>query len=166
MAVEFQITSNDYTSAGMLNGQVPPMFKKIHYVVDALLIILSVAALYFEYYSKFVGLIGAVFLGHLFPLIYRQVFAKRQIMNHYKKYKLIQQMTSVSIVEKGILIKAEFGQFLIEWKYIHSWKENDALLLVYIAPNLYYILPKRISEIGFPMEKLKERLIECVGNAT
>ena len=65
MEAEFQITRDDYVAAGLLNGEMTRKAKYIHYSIDAVLIVLGIAALYVDRYILAGGLIGAA-IGVIF----------------------------------------------------------------------------------------------------
>ena len=166
MTEEFQITSDDYVSAGLLNGEMTSRAKYIHYAIDASLVALGIAALYFEKYIWACGLIGAAIGGNLLPFVLRNLYSPWYLRHHYDKYKAVKKPISISILDEGVKFTSESGEGLLNWQEIHHWREGSSMILIYLAPRIYHMVPKRIAEVGFPLRELKEKLIEHVGNAT
>jgi hypothetical protein len=166
MPVQFTITAEDYIAAGLLNGEMTRTAKRIHYAIDAVLVISGVVALYYGKGIWAGGLIGAAIGGNLLPFILRKYVAPWRLRAHYAKYRQMRKPLTIAVANDGIKFESEDGVGVLKWPDIHHWRENDLLILIYLAPKIYHLVPKRIVEDGFPLEELKAGLIRNVGNAT
>ncbi|CAB5081493.1 hypothetical protein D3OALGB2SA_643 [Olavius algarvensis associated proteobacterium Delta 3] len=107
----------------------------------------------------FGGLVCGI-LGYFITLyVYTPWQAKRQ----YKNYKLIQAPLKIELVDDGFKISAEHGQTHVKWESLVKWRENDNYILIYFAPKLYYLIPKRIDKSGFNVNRLRQSLKEKIG---
>ena len=166
MEAEFQITKEDYVSAGLLNGEMNRKAKYIHYAIDAVFVILGFAMLYLGKMIWAGGFIGAAIGGNLLPYALRSLYVPWYLKRHYDKYKVVKKPVSISINDEGIKFSTSDGEGLLKWDEVHHWRENDSLILIYLAPKIYHMVPKRIEDMAFPVWQLKEKLLEHVGTAT
>jgi len=166
MESEFQITQDDYVAAGLLNGEMTRKSKIIHYTIDAVLVLLGIAAFYADKIIWASGLVGAAIGGNLFPYALRGLYAPWYLKRHYQKYKVVKKPISILLLDMGVKFTTSNGEGLLKWEEMHHWRENSSLILIYLAPKIYHMIPKRIEKSGFSIAKLKEGLIENVGIAT
>ena len=166
MEAEFQITRDDYVAAGLLNGEMTRKAKYIHYSIDAVLIVLGIAALYVDRYILAGGLIGAAIGGNLLPYALRGLYVPWYLKKHYEKYKVVKKPVSISLHDDGLKFATSSGEGSLKWSEIHHWRENDLLILIYLAPKIYHMIPKRVESSDFPVDRLRDRLFEHVGVAT
>jgi len=165
MEAEFQISREDYVSAGLLNGEMSRKAKYIHYAIDTLLIFLGVVALYVDKVIWAGGLIGAAIGGNLLPYALRGLYVPWYLKRHYEKYTVVKKPILIFLLDDGVKFTSSSGAGFLKWSEIHHWRENDSLILIYLAPGMYHIIPKRIEELHFPINGLKESLVEHVGVA-
>lgn len=166
MEAEFQITEKDYVAAGLLNGEMTRKSKYIHYAIDAVLVLLGIVAFYADKIIWAGGLIGAAIGGNLFPYALRGLYAPWYLKRHYRKYKVVKKPISILLLDEGVKFTTSNGEGLLKWEDMHHWRENSSLILIYLAPRIYHMIPKRIEELGFSITKLRNELIENVGIAT
>lgn len=162
MNIEFQITRDEYVSAGLLNGEVRGRVRILHRLIDAVLIVAALVLLHFGAYVISAGLIGAAIGANLIPYLFRFLFVPWYLKRHYRKYPLIHKPLSISVVDEGIKFKSSGGEGLVLWHEIHKWREGKDMVLVYPAPRIYYLIPKRAAELT----PLLEALSTNVGKAT
>lgn len=167
MSTEFQITVDDYIAAGLLNGEMTPKSKIIHLVIDIVLVVSGIAAFYIDQPIWASGFIGAAIGANLLPFILRRIVIPWRLKKHYGKYNKMRKPMTVSMNgDEGIKFESEDGTGLLNWKDIHHWRENNEYLLIYLAPKIYHLLPKRIAENGFLLQDLKGNLIKNIGEST
>ena len=82
------------------------------------------------------------------------------------RYKVVKKPLAILMLDEGIKFSSENGEGLLRWEEMHHWRENSSLILIYLAPRIYHMIPKRIEGSGFSITKLKAGLIENVGIAT
>lgn len=166
MPIKFHITPEDYVSAGLLNVEMTKRSKIIHYIIDSIFIILGLIAWYFERHIIVGWLIGAVIVGNLLPFLLRKFFVPWQLKRHYKKYSKIKKPFAIILNNDSIKFESEDELGILEWNDIYKWRENSKYILIYLAPQIYHLVPKRIIEDGFPLNELEEALTKNVGIST
>lgn len=165
METEFQITQDDYVAAGILNGEMTHKSKYIHYAIDVVLLVLGVIAIYTDNILWAGGLIGAAIGGNLLPYVLRCFYVPWYLKRHYQKYKAIRNPVCILLLDEGVKFSSSSGEGLLKWEEMHHWRENSSFILIYLAPKIYHMIPKRIEKSGFSISKLREGLIENVGLA-
>ena len=55
------------------------------------------------------------------------------------------------------------GKSDVKWDYLLKWRENRDIIIAYLAPRLYYLIPERVSEMGFDIVNFKQLLREKLG---
>lgn len=112
---------------------------------------------------KPMGYCGLIF-GFLGYFITLYIVSPWQAKRHYRKYKSIQKPVSIELVDGGFTITSDSGQGNAKWENLLKWRENNKYVLVYLAPKIFYMIPKRIEESGFDMELLRLLLREKLGD--
>ena len=160
--VKTTISESEFVGACKLHGK-PTRAIWIFYAV-AVLALIATAALGGEHARKLaiLGLIGGLF-GHLFVA---QILQPRQARAQYRKYPLIQKPIEVGVLPNGVSFKSADGEGRLTWESIIKWRENSEFILVYPAPNLYYIIPKRLEASGLDVPAIAAGLEKNVGVAT
>lgn len=76
----------------------------------------------------------------------------------YRKYKLLQEPVYLSFDADGVKLSAESYNTSITWDHLVRWKDDDRLILLYVSPRQYYVIPKRIGDLGFDVDGFLETL--------
>lgn len=84
----------------------------------------------------------------------------------YRKYPAIQQPMSIDLLDDGIAFTAATGQGNLTWPTIVKWRQNERVVLVYLSPRLYHLVPKRLAQDGFDVNTMTDALDRSVGPAT
>ncbi len=160
-AAEYTISQDDYTSALRLHAAPT---RKVYMLLG-----ISLTGLLLLFFFSSVRVIADISLGAFIGgliTFFGITFVVNPLIgkHHYKKYKLIQQEFTLDFDEDALITTSSSGQSKIAWNNILKWRENDKYILLYSMPRLYYILPKRISEQGFELEKLTAKLREHIGD--
>ncbi len=162
-SVEFQISQIEYVAASKLHARLSSKMKLFFIVVFTLLGLAS-------FYTNDISLRGIAqggFVGGLIALIPLRLFLVPFIArSQYRSYKAIQEPVSLTFQENGLFFKTENAQALVKWDSLIYWKESEQLLIAYLAPRLYYIIPCHIEKEGFPLEKLRKTLEENLGESS
>ena len=133
----------------------------ISYAVVAIaLIIVSITATSF---IVKIGAIGGVVGGFIGHMVVRHLYAPWRTRKQYRAYQAAQEPVEVKVLSESLLFKSNIGEAVIEWSRINKWRENEDLLLIYQAPEVYHILPKRV---GGSISKIREALVQNVGKKT
>ena len=158
MEVEFTITEDEYAKASVLFSRPSKKLKLFYFLaivsMSCSLFVVNSVQLKFAIVG---GLIGSV-IGFS---VFRYVLAPWNARKQYRKYKAIKEPVIVSLLSSGILFKSNSGQGKLEWPYIHKWRQDENFVLIYQAPNLYHILPKRIGNV---VNSISQSLSLQVGN--
>jgi hypothetical protein len=162
MKATFLISQTDYVNAMRLFAKPSTTFK-VYYLIAAiivmLLIILKIPTWILPpVIGGFIGATGMIILQRttLVPLIARR---------HYKKYKLIHDEQAIELLDDGVRYSSVNGEGRQTWDKILKWRQNEKYILIYIAPNLFHIVPKSLQSSGFEIPLLIERLSQHVGAA-
>ena len=154
---EYTITEKEYVQASSLHARLT---KK--QIAISSIVIIALATLAYVAGDGAVrggaigGLIGGIGAYTLIRLLINPWRTKRM----YQSYAAIQESCTVILLDQGIRFRTELGESLIEWRHILKWRENDQFVLIYQAPHLYHLIPKRLGVIA---EQLVEKLAPNVG---
>ncbi len=160
MEVEYTITESEYVNANKLFSK-PTKGVLVFYAVGVILLIIT--ALVSDLVIVQLSAIGGIVGGFIGQAVVRHVYAPWRTRKQYRSYKAAQEAVVVSLDENSLHFKSELGESTIEWSRINKWREDHDFLLIYQAPEIYHILPRRI---GGEIDKIREALVEHVGNAT
>jgi hypothetical protein len=104
-----------------------------------------------------IGAIGAIVGGILGDIVVRKIYAPYQTRKQYKSYKAAQEPTTVRSSEDGLYFTASIGDAKINWDRILKWREDSNFVLIYQAPQIYHIIPKRVGAFAIEVSKLLSR---------
>ncbi|HJV36627.1 YcxB family protein [Geomonas sp.] len=160
MATEFTITESDYVNAAVLAGRASR--KQSTWLLVAAAVLLAVAVLD-PLHLRPTGLCGLLcgIFGYYGAL---HVITPWQARKAYRNYKAMHGGLLIDIKPEGFWVATKTGENLAQWQSLLKWRENHEYLLAYIAPKLFYIVPKRIAGAGFDVEELRRVLRSKVGN--
>ena len=156
MKKEYNITEEDYVLADKLYSK-PTKNILIFYFVSALALILASIT-----YDKIIIGICGIIGGYIGQATVRHLYSPWATKRQYRSYKAAHKPILISKTPEGINFKSEVGDAILIWEHIHSWRENTNYLLIYQAPKIYHIIPKRIGSIA---NDIRESLINKVGSA-
>lgn len=112
------------------------------------------------------GAIGGLIGGGLVAILGRYLIAPMLAKRHYKRYKAIHDEFTISQNDEGFHIESSNAKGFSPWSDIQKWRENNEYILIYPMPRLYHIVPKRLSQEGFDIDMLVNKLTENVGKPT
>ena len=160
MEVEYTIAESEYVKANKLFTK-PTKGILVFYALVVILLI--IAAFVSDSFIVRLSAIGGIVGGFLGQAVVRHVYAPWKTRKQYRSYKAAQEPVVVNLDAKSLHFKSKLGESTIEWGRINKWREDPNFLLIYQAPEIYHILPRRI---GIEIDKIREALLENVGNAT
>ena len=160
MEFEYTITEDEYVKANKLFTK-PAKTTLVAYavVVLALLVIAVIAP---SYVVK-IGAIGGVSGGYIGHMAVRHLYAPWRTRKQYRAYQAAQESVAVKVLPDSLLFKSSIGEAVIEWSRINKWRENGEFLLIYQAPEVYHIIPKRVGEA---IREVRKSLVKYVGKET
>ena len=160
MQASFTLTEGEYVKANQLFTKPS---RKTLFIYAVAGIALATIALGAGSPALRIGAIGALVGGIFGHLFVRRIYAPSQTRKQYKACKAAQEPVCVTRQDDGINFETASGGATIEWARIVKWRENDELLLIYQAPQVYHIVPKRIGELA---DEISMALDEELGAAT
>jgi hypothetical protein len=81
----------------------------------------------------------------------------------YWQHRSIRNELAMALTTDGIRMATAHGAWLTPWQHIHRWREDAGLVLIYILPKVFHIIPKRLATQGFDIEGLTTCLHHHVG---
>lgn len=158
----YTISELDFLAASRLN-ETPPL---------RLILMLAVvlAALFAVYWVDYYGF-GDLALGSLIGVLLSYAFlhfvgSPYKSKKFYRGFKALHEPFTAQLLPTGVEIASSHGSNLLLWKDIKDWKQNKDYLLLYPKPDVFYVLPKKISEQGFDGRALVQALELYVGKAS
>jgi hypothetical protein len=126
-------------------------------------VLLFLLGLFGEGSIRGAGIFGLIcgILGYILTLY---VITPWNAKRHYRNYKSIQEPLKIEMVDSGFKITADSGQSNVKWGNLLRWRKNGKYILIYFAPKIYYLIPKRLEESGLDIKNLKKSLQEKLGN--
>jgi len=162
MEVEYNISEDDYVKSAKLGAAATrKQFVWLGIIGFALLVL----GLFGPDSMKIIGYLGFVggILGYFVTV---NLICPWQAKKNYRNYKTIQQRLKLELTEGGFTIRAESGLSDVKWEHLLKWRENKDIILVFFAPKMYYLVPKRVSDAGFDVEVFRHLLREKLGPQT
>lgn len=158
----YTLSERDFLAASRLNETLP--FRLLMLFAAILIGLLAV------YLSDYYGF-GQLALGALIGLIASYLFlyfvgSPYKAKKFYRGFKALHDNFTVELLPTGLEISSSYGSNQLLWKDIKDWKQNKDFLLVYPKPDVFYVLPKKISEQGFDGKALVQALEMYVGKAS
>lgn len=158
----YTLSERDFLAASRLN-ETPTM----RLLVLFLAILLGLLAVYLTDYYGF----GQLALGTLIGLVLSYLFlhfvaSPYKAKKFYRGFKALHEPFTVELLPTGLAISSTHASNQLLWKEIKDWKQNKDYLLVYPKPDVFYVLPKSISEQGFDGRALVKALEMYVGKAS
>lgn len=160
MEARFRISEQDYVDAMRLFGRLTRRWI-IAYSVSA------VPLLALAYFGSPVwrgAAIGGLIGGLLVALAARNIVGPLLARRHYRKYKAMHEEFVVELVDDGVRFASPTADGRVTWDNVHRWREDEALVLIYLMPRLFHIIPKAVAAQGFDLQGLTHALHQHVGN--
>jgi len=170
--VHFRITEKDAALAARLYGWPT---RRIKWFIAVVLVLVPTALALVTWYVEprltpglrwmralavgALSLVGGVLGGVGIPGLVQPWLARR----NYRRHKLMQQPLALHVTEQGIHLQSPNGTSRLDWDQIFQWRQDRHNTLVYVAPNQYLVLPRRLAEQGLDMDELTALLTRHVG---
>jgi hypothetical protein len=165
MATRFEITVDDYVACGKLNGEMTRRSRIAHAAIDGILIVSGILAWTYGQSLLAAALVGAGIGAFLIPWGLGRTFIPWYLKRHFAKYPKIRKPIEIDFDDDGIRFTSSDEIGVLRWDEIHRWRADDNYLLLYPAPRIYHLVPRRIERLGFPMKELMAHLSKRVGSA-
>jgi hypothetical protein len=156
MDVTFTLSENEYVKANRLYGK-PTRGIKLFYLITfiALVVTFILSETLKIKVIVSVGFICGV-IGHC---LVAYVYAPWQTRKQYKSYKAIQDPICLSLQPNGLHFKSNTGESNLDWSRVVKWRESSDFILIYQAPCVYHIIPKRIGDLAINIRGLLKQSV-------
>ena len=144
LEADYTITEREYVQANSLYSRITKKQFVISLIVIIVLIILAYAAGDSAIRG---GALGALIGGIGGYIINRFLIAPFRTKRFYRSYAAIKEPCTLKLQNEGVKFLSNAGEALIEWKHILKWRDDENFILIYQAPHLYHIVPKRLGVI-------------------
>jgi len=159
MHIDYTITQKDYINGIKLHHTFNKKKNFIIFLFYSFIIISSLLLTHTPFGLVFLlsyagGILGVFTWIWFYQKFILSMLAKRD----YNKYKLIKESKQLTLSNDALIIDKKKIHAEIEFKHLFQYKENEAYMILYTMPRLFYILPKKLEEKGFDFNLLRERL--------
>jgi hypothetical protein len=166
MPHEYRISEEDYVAALRLACARSTWRRLFPYVMIVVAAVLSVST-FGNPDERILFLVSTVVAIGLTGLeILSAILIPRRMRNIYRKDKAQQQPLRIEMNDAGLALSSSLHDVKVPWDHLVKWRENASYILVFSTPVMFQIIPKRLADTGFDIERLRERLTEQVGPAT
>lgn len=162
MEIEYTISEIDYVSAAIFAGSVTKKQAKWFLLCFLILLLLALFVVISLKFLVVYGLLSGILVYFLCLYAILPLIAKR----HYRQYKLLHQPIRLTLNDSGYTVMNRSGEIRVQWSELLHWRENSKFILLYFAPRMYHIVPKKMAEKEMILNELKHCLIEQVGPAS
>ena len=156
MQARFHITERDYVRTGALHARLT-WRGRVALVVAGLLLAAWVMCE--------PAYVWPILAGVAYVLVLILVVVPWIRRRHYRKYKLLHQEMTVTLLDEGVRFDLPNGCAMLTWDLILKWRYDADYVLIYPMPRIYHLVPATVAEQGFDMERLKAALTQHVGPA-
>ncbi|WP_165667810.1 YcxB family protein [Metapseudomonas otitidis] len=159
----YRISEQDYLRSSRLGGRLRTRHRNLLLAGVFVLVAMALYSLKVGDRATAYPLVAGIGGGGLVALALRLLVQPMLMRRQYRRYALMQQEQRVGFAPEGLHFQSAVGEAVVHWANFHGWRENEAFLVLFIAPRVFYVLPKRIAEAGFPLEALRNALAREVG---
>jgi hypothetical protein len=164
-SVEFCYTEEDWIAGSKLYGK-PTRVRWFICLACIPTLAIVVSAIFMNptaSISQHIMIGFVTLLGVFYCLFIWSVALSKGARRSFAKYPLARLTHRVTLRSEGIGFQSPRGDVNYLWKDFIRWRANEKVVLVYVAPRLFYIIPTRLAEPGFPIEELKTLLARELG---
>ena len=155
--IKGQYTLNDYQQAQRLNaraGKGRNLLIAVLYLIAACQLAFMLA--FFIPSREWSAVVGLALLGVLY-LLFFYGYVPLRVKRIFYQQKELQLPFCLEIDENGLDVRNELGHSHRPWKGYTSWREDEHLLLLYLAEGSFQMLPKRLAGVGV-VDFVRQRL--------
>jgi len=177
MSARLRITESDYLSAMALAArftrrQQAILFLSMAFGVGMFGVVLMITtgvisgpSVDIAGVGVMVGIVGvAGVAGRLITVWLIRPWTLRYQSRQYKALAMHDEYV-ITLRVDGVRFALAGGESLLPWSKILKWRCNADCVLIYLMPYSFSIIPMRMAEQGFDMERLKAALAQHVGLA-
>jgi YcxB-like protein len=105
------------------------------------------------------GFIVAIFVV---PVLMSTLLGPRQARRHFNAMKILQGPIELVWSTDGLQEKTNSSVALTPWHHFAKWHEDDRSFILFVAPTMYRLVPKRFMTVQ-QIDDLRARLNQEVG---
>lgn len=157
--VEYRITEDDYVKAASLGARATKR-QLVNFGGAALM--LALVIVFGPAKWKIIGLFGLIggAVGYCAALFLVTPWNARK---NYRKLNFGQHPLKLRFTGEEFAVESEGKAAQAKWEELPRWRENNDIILLYLAPRMYYLIPKRVARAGLDVEQIGRLLREKVG---
>lgn len=154
MDVEFTLTEDEYVKANQLFNRLNKTTFIIYIGIILAALLLAITSDDFTTQCIVAATIVGGVMGYV---ITRFIYAPWKTKKQYRHYQAAREPVLLAVSSDGLHFKSELGESSLEWSRLYQWRENNHFVLIYQAPDIYHILPRRV---GPTIELVEKFLLE------
>jgi len=160
-----KILESDYVDAQRLHSRA----RRVIAIMGVVVLLLGLAVTILNVMAWLNGSISAGDAA-LFPFLVGLLLAYLFVLRPwswrrtYRKHPALHEPVSIDLGDDGLAYASDHGEGELPWRMFIKWREGKRLFLLYSAPNLFHIIPKRTLEAD-RVESLRSLLSEKLGRA-
>jgi len=146
MQINFQLSLDDYRAAQRLHAMrslwsriVRALTLYIYPAVGLIFLALSLSLIAAKESEKSISTM--IICG--FVLVLCPVYLRFQSQRCYKRTRSGSNGCELTLDEGGIGVEGQYSSGHMDWKAIHSFREDEKVFLLYLAPARFIAIPKR-----------------------
>lgn len=160
-SVEFQSVEADFVAAYQLHGAPT---RRIWLVLSISAVVFVSAVLAYRLDTERILFVIACLIGGLLGgLATRYIYYPWQARRAFAQYPLARLTSKLTLRPEGIAVESPRGVSALQWADFIRWRANSKILLLYTSPHIFLFLPTRLTELGFPIDRLKDGLSRGLG---
>lgn len=159
MTVEYRMTEDDYVEAMGLHQR--RHLRRLIIILAVFVVVLITSRPWMPPDIAWSVPIGCVAMSAALAAVL--IAAPYTARRAYRNYPAIHATIAVELADDELRFGSTFGETRLPWQLIFKWHQSDRLVLIYIMPALFYVIPKSLAQQGFDLPGLLRRLAERVG---
>jgi|ERR1051326_1594803 hypothetical protein len=158
----YHLTEDDSVQAGKLDVRPSRALLIIYGIASSALVALCIAGP-----LKMKVIVGFTLIGGIVgETITRNVIIPARRRLSYRRNELLHNEFTIEINDRDMRIFSIKTKITLTSENVVKWKEGKDHILIYIAPRMYFTLPKRLATTTFDLDILRARLRKYTGAPT
>ena len=164
MTVRFTATPQDFVDAFQLAGRMTRVR-----LIRILVLLVVIAAVLWALKLPVIDVIGALaagcICGALAGVVLRWLYLPWEARRTFRRQPLARIERGLELRSDGLWTFSDRGETMLLWSDFIKWRVNRRVMLIWLGPRLYMVVPARLAALGFAYDELQERLRREVGPA-
>ncbi len=160
MHLNFKLEYEDYLQAQKLHMKMKQHGSILIPIMIGLTFIWFIFAYMIRGDNFSLGVILLVEVAVGLYLFYRYLYLPWSLRRQYNQQKSLQLACSYELVEDGIRVSNEFGNYLTPWDHFRKYREDKKLMMLYKTDLVFMLFPKRVFEDPTQLDEFRRMLVE------